>query len=1010
MTIETFHSEQFRVGPKDEPDRYRLGVPVGAGTEGTLYRGSLTIDQGLVLDVAIKMLHPHHRPNLAVWRRRWTDQVELLRSLRAPGLVAVRDGFMGALPHHSDEADGADTLYLVMNYVEGAAIDTWAANHPEVPDREKLRLLLPIAAGLDLMHSGAATGGIPVIHGDVKPGNVLVAEGHGTILVDFGMMRSLPGGVLQTSIAGTPNYLAPEVTTDGIYTPAADRYAFGGVAFYLLTGGHPTGDSAEMRDALEAGGRDPEMVDHVLRMFLPAEQRPLSLANWCAQLRDSSLEAALSPGTLAPPAPPRRRAGAQLPTASTPPPAPRPAGEPAPAPSQGRSRVRLRLTFVAVLALAMAAGAIIAARPGRSSPGPRAVFTFPPAAYANGLVSIREWSLSGPQTDRLHARLRVINGSSGPVTGTVDELVTKAVAARVTVIRFRPGPDLVVRTDPVVVRYSVVDLQPLHAVDFVYDIPVPRGPAELSRLQVWAAAQTVEEADYYRETPAAPAILATLQVTPPTLSLPVGQSYQLSPEGGMSDGTPASALVLSGVAWSSSDPATVGVAGGRVTANRTGTATVSAQAGTLRADVRVTATAATTTPASPTSQPAAQPPVTYQPPPITIDPTPGSTGPPATEASQPPPTRSRQSQPILFTPPPAAVAATSAALSATGGGSTRPVMFSVDASSGAGVCEVGGANGATVQYLIAGSCVINADQAGDDTYADAPRVQRTVLVALAPQTIDFHDPGGGVVGGTGNLSATGGPSGRPVVFSVDGSATGVCSVSGATVTYRLAGNCVVNADQAGDATYAPAPRVSRTIEVLKASQTITFTPPAGAEAGTTLALAAAGGGSAHPVVFSVAATSGVGVCSVSGVNGSTLSLAAAGTWSSTPIRPETPTTSPHPGYRGRSPSPGSPWWRSTTAPPPARTASPSPVPGPPPWAMRTSTRGRATPAAQPTTLSNSPSPAPRRSGGGRWLPTRASPPSRSTVGRKPSSTPTRRRRSTSSWCIRRRPSLRAPTP
>ncbi|MGH2689087.1 MAG: protein kinase domain-containing protein, partial [Actinomycetota bacterium] len=167
MTADTFHA-----GPPDDPDRYRLETPVGAGAEGTLYRGYLPMASGPVLDVALKMLHPHHQPQLASWRRHWGEQVELLRSLQAQGLVTVRDGFVGALPHPEGRRGTGETLYLVMNFIDGVALDVWAEEHPGVSDRDKLRLLLPVAAGLDLMHSGVATGGVPVIHGDIKPGNV----------------------------------------------------------------------------------------------------------------------------------------------------------------------------------------------------------------------------------------------------------------------------------------------------------------------------------------------------------------------------------------------------------------------------------------------------------------------------------------------------------------------------------------------------------------------------------------------------------------------------------------------------------------------------------------------------------------------------------------------------------------------------------------------------------------------------------------------------------------------
>ena len=72
-----------------------------------------------------------------------------------------------------------------------------------------------------------------------------------------------------------------------------------------------------------------------------------------------------------------------------------------------------------------------------------------------------------------------------------------------------------------------------------------------------------------------------------------------------------------------------------------------------------------------------------------------------------------------------------------------------------------------------------------------------------------------------HLSATGGASGNPVTFTIDGSSTaGVCSLAGAALTYTGVGNCIVDANQTGNTNYAAAPQVQKTIAISKASQTI----------------------------------------------------------------------------------------------------------------------------------------------------------------------------------------------
>ncbi|HEV2258821.1 MAG TPA: hypothetical protein VGS06_37365, partial [Streptosporangiaceae bacterium] len=141
------------------------------------------------------------------------------------------------------------------------------------------------------------------------------------------------------------------------------------------------------------------------------------------------------------------------------------------------------------------------------------------------------------------------------------------------------------------------------------------------------------------------------------------------------------------------------------------------------------------------------------------------------------------------------------------------------------VCTV---SGSTVTYPVPGSCVIDANQAGNAAYSAAQQVRQTITITpncsqtcdgvssggpQQSQSISFTAPGSGYVGDSVTLSATA-SSGLPVVFSVDpASGPGVCSVSGGTVTYAAPGSCVIDADQAGDAAYAAAQQVQQTISV-----------------------------------------------------------------------------------------------------------------------------------------------------------------------------------------------------
>jgi predicted secreted protein len=158
-------------------------------------------------------------------------------------------------------------------------------------------------------------------------------------------------------------------------------------------------------------------------------------------------------------------------------------------------------------------------------------------------------------------------------------------------------------------------------------------------------------------------------------------------------------------------------------------------------------------------------------------------------------------------------------VTATGGGSGNPVTFAIDPSSTPGACASSGTDGATVTFNAKGTCVIDANQAGNAKYLPAAQEQQTVVVIGLAQAITFTSQPSDdeEVGDTYAVTATGGDSGNPVTFSIDSSSTpGACASSGtngATVTFNAAGTCIIDANQAGDAQYLAAGQEQQTVEV-----------------------------------------------------------------------------------------------------------------------------------------------------------------------------------------------------
>ncbi len=139
-----------------------------------------------------------------------------------------------------------------------------------------------------------------------------------------------------------------------------------------------------------------------------------------------------------------------------------------------------------------------------------------------------------------------------------------------------------------------------------------------------------------------------------------------------------------------------------------------------------------------------------------------------------------------------------ATLSASGGASGNSISFR---SSTSDICSV---SGAMVTALSAGTCTVIASQAGNADFEAADEVSLTVPVNKAAQLISGFtaNPSSIKVGQTGQLSAFGGASGKPIVFASTTADT--CSVSGSTVTALAVGTCTVTANQAGSADFEAA--------------------------------------------------------------------------------------------------------------------------------------------------------------------------------------------------------------
>ncbi len=158
-----------------------------------------------------------------------------------------------------------------------------------------------------------------------------------------------------------------------------------------------------------------------------------------------------------------------------------------------------------------------------------------------------------------------------------------------------------------------------------------------------------------------------------------------------------------------------------------------------------------------------------------------------------------------------------------------PVLVTAEATSGLpvtfttttpDVCATGGVNGSSITLIGPGRCTVQADQAGDDTWAPAVSRLRSFTVVTVAQTITFPSLTNVLITESPVLATATASSGLPVTLTT--TTPDVCTADGDEITLLDAGRCTVRAEQAGDSAYRPARPVNRSFTVTKLDNTITF--------------------------------------------------------------------------------------------------------------------------------------------------------------------------------------------
>ncbi|GGM62959.1 serine/threonine-protein kinase [Dactylosporangium sucinum] len=213
-------------------DRYRLDYPVGAGGMGIVWRAT---DLRSQRHVAVKEVRfPATLPEAE--RAELTGKVERAARLDHPHVVKVHDVVVD---------DGRP--WIVMDLVAGRSLERLVLDDGPLSPRAAAEL------GLALQDALATAHGQGVVHGDVKPSNVLVAADGTARLTDFSVALALGPGTLLAS----PGYVAPERLRDGVADAAADHFSLGATLYFAVEGRNPFQLAGEALSGLFTAASDP---------------------------------------------------------------------------------------------------------------------------------------------------------------------------------------------------------------------------------------------------------------------------------------------------------------------------------------------------------------------------------------------------------------------------------------------------------------------------------------------------------------------------------------------------------------------------------------------------------------------------------------------------------------------------------------------------------------------------------------------------------------------------------
>ncbi len=268
--------------------RYRVRSRIARGGMATVY---VATDMRLERRVALKVMHAHLSDD-SVFQSRFIQEARSAARLADPHVVNV-----------FDQGQDGEIAYLVMEYMPGITLRDLLKEQKRLTVAQTITVMDAVLSGLSAAHRAG------LIHRDVKPENVLLAEDGRIKIGDFGLARATSANTATgAELLGTIAYLAPELVTRGTADARSDIYALGIMLYEMLTGQQPFRGDQPMQIAYQhatdsvprPSSRNPGVPEQIDELVLwttekEPDERPSDAAEMLDRLRAIEQELSIAP-------------------------------------------------------------------------------------------------------------------------------------------------------------------------------------------------------------------------------------------------------------------------------------------------------------------------------------------------------------------------------------------------------------------------------------------------------------------------------------------------------------------------------------------------------------------------------------------------------------------------------------------------------------------------------------------------------------------------------------------